>query len=233
MENPLLRIDSLGKKNHQKIILDAVSFSLKKGEILLIKGASGCGKTTLLRCLALLEKIDSGQIIFNGEIISCSSYKNHPSEAGQLGIGMVFQHLYLWPHLTVLENVSLPLWLRNGKNKEQANDLARQKLSILGLDSKTGNYPSQLSGGQRQRAALARALVHSQKLLLLDEITTNLDSQTAQRVIEEVQRIAERGTSVILVTHSIPVETFGSRILCFDETVWKIESFKGFKGESN
>jgi polar amino acid transport system ATP-binding protein len=200
MTTPLLQVEIIQKKIGRQTILEDVSFTLNSGESLLIQGKSGCGKTTLLRCIALLEEIDRGQIIFDGKVVSTSK-KIDPS-FDRSSIGMVFQQLYLWPHLTVLENVALPLWLRNQGNRKVANKLAIEKLAQLGIDDKIDRYPQQLSGGQKQRVALARALVHSPKLLLLDEITANLDPETAQTVLNLVEEIIITGTSVILISHS-------------------------------
>nr|WP_279239757.1 ATP-binding cassette domain-containing protein [Scytonema sp. UIC 10036] len=134
---------------------------------------------------------------------------------------MVFQQLYLWSHMTILENVSLPLWLRNGKNKKIADEVAKEKLALLGIKHKANDYPNQLSGGQRQRAALARALVHSPQLLLLDEITANLDSETADKVIAIVEEIS-KNTSVILITHS-NLYLANWSFLLFNGIEWKFQ----------
>jgi ABC-type polar amino acid transport system ATPase subunit len=224
MTSEFLTVEYLGKTLNRKPILDNVSFTLAKGESLLITGESGCGKTTLLRCLALLEEIDHGRITFNGETVSKKSQLKRATGADRLEIGMVFQQLYLWSHLTVLENVALPLWLRNGKDKTQSQTAAKKQLASLGLETKADDYPSQLSGGQRQRVALARALVHSPQILLLDEITANLDPETADRVLEIVGKIAASGTSIIMVTHSTPRSVFWSKLLSFDGKTWRSQS---------
>jgi len=120
----------------------------------------------------------------------------------------------------VLENVALPLWLRNGKNQKLADEVAQNQLAQLEIEDKVKEYPNQLSGGQRQRVALARALVHSPQLLLLDEITANLDPETAYKVVGIVERIIEAGTSVIWVTHSELPSQIWSYILDFDGGIW-------------
>ena len=183
---------------------------------MVIRGKSGCGKTTLLRCIARLEKIERGKIILNDEVVSKPNYIKEISDSNNLEIAMVFQHLYLWSHMTVLDNVMIPLWLRNGRNKKTAKEASIQKLAELGIENKANDYPSQLSGGQRQRVALARALVHSPHLLLLDEITANLDPETAQMVMNLVEKIALKGTSIIMITHSNLSSSIWSFILQFD-----------------
>jgi ABC-type polar amino acid transport system ATPase subunit len=223
MTSLFLSIENLGKRFNSVNILKNVNFSLEKGESMLIQGKSGCGKTTLLRCLALLEMIEQGRIIFNGRVVSKSGHVERRDK--QLEIGMVFQQLYLWSHMTVLENVALPLWLRNGKSKRLADELAKHQLAQLGIEDKAGEYPNQLSGGQRQRAALARALVHSPQLLLLDEITANLDPETAYKVVGLIEKIIEAGTSVIWVTHSDLPSTIWSYVLRFDNGTWIKEKY--------
>ncbi|MBE9042223.1 amino acid ABC transporter ATP-binding protein [Oscillatoriales cyanobacterium LEGE 11467] len=218
MHSSFLSIENLGKRFSRGNILEDVSFSLEKGESLLIQGKSGCGKTTLLRCIALLEAIDRGQIVFNGNVVSKPGCLDRPNS--RLEIGMVFQQLYLWSHMTVLENVALPLWLRRDRHKNLADEVAKYQLAQLGIEDKANEYPNQLSGGQRQRAALARALVHSPKLLLLDEITANLDPETAYNVVGIVEKIIEAGTSVIWVTHSDLPSTIWSYILRFENGTW-------------
>jgi ABC-type polar amino acid transport system ATPase subunit len=218
MQSSFLTVENLGKRFNHLNILENVNFSLEKGESMLIQGKSGCGKTTLLRCIALLEVIDRGEIIFNDRIVSKPGSVDRTNS--RLEIGMVFQQLYLWSHMTVLENVALPLWLRNGKRKRLADEFAKHQLAKLGIEDKANEYPTQLSGGQRQRAAFARALVHSPQLLLLDEITANLDPETAYKVVGIVEKIIESGTAVIWVTHSELPSTIWSYILRFDGRSW-------------
>lgn len=216
--NALLQVVGLHKKLGHQTILSDLNFSLEAGESLVVQGKSGCGKTTLLRCLALLEPIDQGQIFFNGRSVSIAQ-KNHRAQR-RPDIGMVFQQLYLWPHLTIVDNVALPLRLRHQGNKKNSQRLATEKLAQLGVTTGLDRYPHQLSGGQRQRVALARALVHSPPLLLLDEITANLDPETARTVLQLIEEIIIAGTTVILVSHT-PIHTnVWSHNLIFDGQAW-------------
>ena len=210
MAEVLLRLENIQKKIAGNTILDNVSLTLDRGESLLIRGKSGCGKTTLLRCIALLEQMDRGQILFDGKVVSEKGVLDRTKHKPE--IGMVFQQLYLWPHLTFLDNVSLPLHLSQGGHKKLADGLAIEKLEQLGVIGKETAYPHQLSGGQRQRVALARALVHSPSLLLLDEITANLDPETASVVLGIIEKIVLSGTTVVMISH-LPVTS----------TVWMSE----------
>ena len=216
MINDFLRVENISKSYKHNSLFRDISFSLKRGENIIIRGKSGCGKTTLLRCIARLEKIDRGRIILNDEVVSKPNYVKEAFNSNDLEIAMVFQHLYLWSHMTVLDNVMLPLWLRNGRNKKAAREASIQKLAELEIENKANDYPSQLSGGQKQRVALARALIHSPHLLLLDEITANLDPETAQIVMNLIEKIALKGTSIIMITHSPLRSSIWSFVLQFN-----------------
>jgi polar amino acid transport system ATP-binding protein len=224
MNEPLLQISNLYKTIGKHPILSDVNLALDLGDSLIVRGKSGCGKTTLLRCIALLESIDRGQITFNGRIVSPSQKKYQTTKRPD--IGMVFQQLYLWPHLTIRDNVALPFWLRHQGNRHTANALATEKLTELGIEVGIDRYPHQLSGGQRQRVALARALVHSPQLLLLDEITANLDPETAQTVLGIIENIIAAGTSVILISHTPILSNIWSHSLNFDGKIWQQSKLK-------
>ncbi len=225
MNNNFLIVENISKYYQQNKIFENIYFCLNQGENIVIQGKSGCGKTTLLRCIGRLEKIDKGRIIFNNEVVSKPKYIKPVSSTKNLEIAMVFQHLYLWQHMTVLDNVMLPLWLRNGRNKKEAQNFSIQKLAELGIENKAYDYPNQLSGGQQQRVALARALVHSPNLLLLDEITANLDPETAQIVMNLIEKIALQGTSIIMITHSNLNSSIWSFLLQFDGVQWQTLKF--------
>jgi polar amino acid transport system ATP-binding protein len=200
-----MRLDRVAKSYGSNKVFEDISLSIPNGGSVLVQGPSGCGKSTLLRCMALLEPINSGYIEFEGYKVLSPDINPHPEHDVRLGIGMVFQHLYLWPHLTVLENVALPLRLVLRESKRVAAEEARKALELLNIAEKEKEYPLSLSGGQQQRVALARALVHSPKLLLLDEITANLDEATSKRVLEAVERIWRRGTAIVLVSHAAQI----------------------------
>lgn len=221
----LMRLDHVSKSYGTHVIFENFSLDIKKGDSVLIQGPSGCGKTTLLRCMALLEPIDKGCIKFEGRRILIAGAKAEPDRHVRLAIGMVFQHLYLWPHLTVLENISLPLRLASHLSNGQAEAKAREVLGLLNIADKKDEYPIRLSGGQQQRVALGRALVHAPKLLLLDEITANLDPATSARVLDAVEAIWKRGTTIVLASHAAQIpESLKKVVIQYETGDWRIES---------
>lgn len=221
---PLMRLEQVAKSYGRHDIFENFSLDIKKGDSVLIQGPSGCGKTTLLRCMALLEPIDKGYIKFEGCRVLVAGTKAEPERHVRLAIGMVFQHLYLWPHLTVLENISLPLRLASHISNGQAEEKAREVLRLLNIGDKAAEYPVRLSGGQQQRVALGRALVHAPKLLLLDEITANLDPITSARVLEAVEAIWKRGTTIVLASHASQIpESLKKVMIQYETGNWRIE----------
>lgn len=180
------------------VALDNVSMNFKKGIITVLLGPSGCGKTTFLRCIAGLERPDSGEILFEGKMMSSKNIYVPPSKRG---IGMVFQSYAIWPHMTVFNNVAYPLKMR----KVQRGDMEKQvqeALRLVRLDGLEKRYATQLSGGQQQRVALARALVYNPIILLLDEPLSNLDAKLRESSRFELKRLQSKlGTTVVYVTH--------------------------------
>lgn len=179
-----------------------VDFSthIKKGEVVVIIGPSGSGKSTFLRCLNRLEHIDSGEIIING--ININDKKIDINKIRE-EIGMVFQLFNLFPHRTVLENVSLALQVVRKKNKEEATENARSLLHKVGILEKENVYPSQLSGGQQQRVAIARALAMYPKIMLFDEATSALDPEMIGEVLDVMKTLAREGMTMVIVTHEM------------------------------
>ncbi|MWV62056.1 ATP-binding cassette domain-containing protein [Helicobacter saguini] len=204
-------IDSKSKNKMQ--ILKGIDFELKNGEVVAIIGPSGCGKSTFLRCLNGLESIDSGEIIFEGQRLDSKSNWRHIRQK----IGMVFQSYELFPHLSVIENITLaPI-----KILKQSKDVARQKaiewLKIVGLESKIDSYPNDLSGGQKQRVAIVRSLCMSPKIMLFDEVTASLDPEMVKEVLEVIRTLANNGMSMIIVTHQMRfAQAISDRSVFFD-----------------
>lgn len=188
-----------GKKNEIKVLRD-ISETIDKGEKVVIIGPSGSGKSTFLRCLNLLEQPTSGQIFFEGEEITdrrCNINRV------RMKMGMVFQHFNLFPHKTILQNISMvPIKLKLMKN-EEAQENALQLLRRVGLPDKADAYPGQLSGGQKQRIAIARALAMNPEVMLFDEPTSALDPEMVGEVLELMRELARDGMTMVVVTHEM------------------------------
>ncbi|EIM29967.1 amino acid ABC transporter ATP-binding protein [Microvirga lotononidis] len=207
---PLLEIRGLHKRFGAVEVLKGVDLALHKGEVVSIIGSSGSGKTTLLRCVNLLEEFQSGNIVLDSETIGYSTKngRRHRLSDRELSrqrsmTGMVFQSFNLFPHLTAAGNVMLGLRKVRRMGKAEARALAERWLGRVGLAARADHYPSQLSGGQQQRVAIARALAMDPKLVLLDEITSALDPELVQEVLNTVKAIADEGATLLIVTHEM------------------------------
>jgi len=179
-----------------------VDFSTRihRGEVVVVIGPSGSGKSTFLRCLNGLEEIDSGAITIDG--IALNDHKKNRLEIRK-EVGMVFQQFNLFPHMTVLENISLAQRRVRKKSKEQARDMSMDLLKKVGIAEKADNYPGQLSGGQQQRVAIARALAMMPKVMLFDEATSALDPEMIGEVLDVMKALASEGMTMICVTHEM------------------------------
>ena len=181
-------------------VLKDISTTIKQGEKVVIIGPSGSGKSTFLRCLNRLENPDSGSILFDG--LDLNDPKTNLDLARQQ-MGMVFQHFNLFPHLTVMENITLaPITLKL-KSKEEAEAQAMKLLERIGLPEKANAYPSTLSGGQKQRIAIVRALAMNPKVMLFDEPTSALDPEMVGEVLNVMKQLAEDGMTMVVVTHEM------------------------------
>lgn len=193
----MLKIDNLFKTFNDKKILNNVSLEVKKGEIALLLGSSGVGKSTLLRILNNLETIDAGTISLNNQLLDLKTVNvTHVT-------GMVFQHFNLFEHLTVEENITLSLEHSLHKSKSEAKKIAHTFLKMYGLENKTKCYISQLSGGQKQRVALARALALQPQIICLDEPTSALDPLLTNHVADIIQQLATDNYIVLIASHDI------------------------------
>lgn len=194
----MLELKNISKSFGDKVILNNLNLEVKDGEILCIVGQSGGGKTTLLRCISGLEKIDGGQILIDGQVFDPYTNENNDSV-----IGVVFQEYNLFPHLTVLQNVTLAPTMVLKKKKEIAENEAKNLLNGLALEGKEGLYPFQLSGGQKQRVAIVRALAMKPQILCYDEPTSALDPGLTATVKDIILNLKKEGMTQIIVTHDM------------------------------
>ena len=195
-----LEVDGLRKVFGTKVVLDGIDLTVDEHEVVALIGPSGRGKSTLLRCLDLLETADGGSIRLDGELVTGPGVRANDVRKR---IGIVFQSFNLFPHLKVLDNVTLAPRRVHGIRRRDAEERAREVLARLGLGDKVDDYPDRLSGGQQQRAAIARALVNDPELLLLDEITSALDPELVGEVLAVIRDLAERGMTMVLATHEM------------------------------
>ncbi|AXV76555.1 MULTISPECIES: glutamine ABC transporter ATP-binding protein GlnQ [Ralstonia solanacearum species complex] len=207
----IVQFKRVTKRFGQTTVLDAVDLSIGIGEVVVLIGPSGSGKSTLLRCINALEQIDGGDLIVDG--ISVLGGAKKVREIRQEA-GMVFQQFNLFPQLTALENVAFGPRQVRGMGKREAEDLARELLTKVGLAARADHYPSELSGGQQQRVAIARALAVKPKLMLFDEPTSALDPELRQEVLRVMQSLAEEGMTMVVVTHEMAfARKVGTRLI--------------------
>jgi ABC-type polar amino acid transport system ATPase subunit len=195
--------------------LNGVSATIKKGEVVVIIGPSGSGKSTFLRCLNSLEKIDRGTIIIDNIPLTASKTNIHKVREE---IGMVFQQFNLFPHLTVLRNITLAQIKVRKRSQEEAERIARDLLLKVGIPEKADNHPFQLSGGQQQRVAIARALAMQPKIMLFDEPTSALDPEMIGEVLDVMKNLAKEGMTMAVVSHEMGfAREVASRVIFMDE----------------
>ncbi|MFW7057038.1 amino acid ABC transporter ATP-binding protein [Streptococcus pyogenes] len=204
----MLELKNISKQFGQKTIFDGFNLTVQDGEVLSLVGPSGGGKTTLLRMLAGLESIDSGQVFYNGEDVGIDHLENRNL------LGFVFQDFQLFPHLTVLDNLTLSPTITMGKQKADAKEKALDLLARLGLKEYAQVYPYSLSGGQKQRVALARAMMIDPQIIGYDEPTSALDPELRQTVEALIVQNREMGITQIVVTHDLVfAEAISDRII--------------------
>ncbi|WP_353475575.1 amino acid ABC transporter ATP-binding protein (plasmid) [Salipiger sp. H15] len=204
--DPVIRLRGLRKKFGRLEVLKGIDLDLHRGEVLSVIGPSGSGKSTLIRCLNLMEEPSSGEFSFKGRAVSPRFRVKEPGiGAGELRrrVGMVFQHFNLFPHLTVLENITKGPCIVLREDRRAAEEHALSLLAEVGLADKAQAYPAHLSGGQKQRVAIARALALRPEVMLFDEPTSALDPELVGEVLAVVRRLAEGGMTMVLVTHEM------------------------------
>lgn len=199
MENEIIKIEKLQKTFGDLQVLDNINLSIKRGEKLVILGPSGSGKSTLIRCINHLEKPTSGEVYINGELVTHKNWikmcRNH--------MAMVFQQFNLYPHKTVLQNLTMAPMQLHKVPKKEAEVTAMEYLKRVGLESKANAYPQNLSGGQQQRVAIARALVTHPEIILFDEPTSALDPEMVNEVLDVMVQLSKEDITMICVTHEM------------------------------
>jgi polar amino acid transport system ATP-binding protein len=210
MNNPILEISNLHKSYGATSVLHGVSLDLNKGDVVSIIGSSGSGKTTMLRCVNLLEDFEEGTIRIDGKEIGYEIENGKRTKVGARQItkdraltGMVFQSFNLFPHLSALANISLALRKVQKKNDSEAREIAQTWLDRVGLSDRGSHFPGQLSGGQQQRVAIARAVALNPKLMLFDEVTSALDPELINEVLDVIKVLAVDGMTMLIVTHEM------------------------------
>lgn len=203
VDPPLISVVNLSKSYGMHQVLRSVSLSLQRSEVVCIIGPSGSGKSTLLRCLNHLEPYDAGAVLVNGLPLDSDHADGVAANRARRRIAMVFQQFNLWPHMTVLQNVTQPLILVHGKSRAEAEAIGRAVLTKVGLVDKLAAYPAQLSGGQQQRVGIARALAIDPAVILFDEPTSSLDPELVGEVLQVIRALASEGMTMVVVTHEM------------------------------
>ena len=196
----MIKVENLTKKFDGVTVLDSVSCEIKKGEVICLIGPSGAGKSTFLRCLNMLEKPSSGRILFEGADLTD---KKTDLNLHRQKMGMVFQQFNLFPHMTVLDNLTCAPRMLKKEPREKAEARAMDLLSRVGLADRASSWPRQLSGGQKQRVAIVRALAMEPDVMLFDEPTSALDPEMVGEVLDVMRRLAEKGMTMAVVTHEM------------------------------
>ena len=221
MKKPLLSMQNITKCFGDTAVLKGVSLCVDPGEVIAIIGPSGSGKSTLLRCALMLESIDSGSIELCDQVMAQGSPADYADKKAlktlQRKIGLVFQNFNLFPHLSVLENITAAPIRVAGQNREQAEQKARALLQKVGLAEKADAYPYQLSGGQKQRVAIARAMALEPEILFFDEPTSALDPELTGEILKVIRELAEEKMTMVIVTHEMAfAKSVADRILFLD-----------------
>lgn len=215
MKDNIITIKGVNKWYGDFHALNEINLEVKEGEIIVVCGPSGSGKSTLIRCINFLEKFQEGSIIVDGTELTDDVKKIRQIRSE---VSMVFQHFNLFPHLSIIDNLTLaPIWVHN-KSKQEARDKALQLLDRVGIRDQADKYPNQLSGGQQQRVAIARALCTSPKIMLFDEPTSALDPEMIAEVLDVMIGLAKEGMTMICVTHEMGfAKRVADRVIFMDE----------------
>ena len=211
----MIRLEAVRKSFGENLVLEGIDLEVAAGEVLVIIGPSGSGKSTLLRCVNLLEPVDSGRVFFEGQEIT---RKGTDVSAIRTRIGMVFQQFNLFPHLKVIDNLTLATRRIRRVPRAEAEERARELLARVGVAEKADHYPHQLSGGQQQRVAIARALMMEPHVMLFDEVTSALDPELVGEVLIVMRDLARSGMTMLVVTHEMQfAREVGDRVVFMDQ----------------
>ena len=220
MENKIIELQHL-KKNYNGVeVLKDINFTISKGEVLSIIGSSGSGKSTMLRCINLLEKPTGGDILYHGESILSSKFNQNKFRSK---VGMVFQQFYLFENMSVMDNCTVAQIKVLNRDKESAVKEAKKYLELVGMIEHAHKKPSMLSGGQKQRVAIARALCMNPEVLLFDDPTSALDPEMVNDVLQVMTKLAETGMTMVVVTHEMQFARDVSTRVCFMNEGYIIE----------
>ena len=210
----MIKVENLHKSFGELEVLKGVSEHIKKGEVVSVIGASGSGKSTFLRCLNMLEEPQSGSIIFEGVDITQEKVN---IDVHRQKMGMIFQHFNVFPHMTVIQNITMAPMLIKKKSKAEAEEQAMQLLEMVGLADKRDEYPRRLSGGQKQRLAIVRALAMEPDVMLFDEPTSALDPEMVGEVLQVIKNLVKSGMTAVIVTHEMGfAKEVSDRVLFMD-----------------
>lgn len=213
MSEVILSVESVWKAFGDESVLRGIDMDVHEHEVVVLIGASGSGKSTLLKCINGLEPVDAGRILLDGSL-DVTAFRTD-LDAVRRRVGIVFQAYNLFPHMTVLDNVTLGQRKVLGRSRGEAVDRARKLLARFGLEEKAGEYPDRLSGGQQQRVAIVRAVAMSPEILLFDEITSALDPLLVGEVLDAVRELKEEGLTIVMATHEMGFAREAADRVCF------------------
>ena len=217
-EKKIVEVKNLKKQYGDNVILKNINLHIDRGEVVSLIGPSGSGKSTILRCIADLESITSGEILIEGNNLTDKNVDRKIKKEMLLKTGMVFQTFNLFPHMSVRNNIVRTLKLVKNMNTEKAESLAKEMLSLVGLSDKINNYPNELSGGQKQRVAIARALALKPDIMLFDEPTSALDPELVKEVLDIIRKLKSQKITMLIVSHEMNfVREISDRVIIMEK----------------
>ena len=217
-EKKIVEVKNLKKQYGDNVILKNINLHIDRGEVVSLIGPSGSGKSTILRCIADLESITSGEVLIEGDSLTDKNVDKKIKKEMLLKTGMVFQTFNLFPHMSVRNNIVRTLKLVKNMNTEKAESLAKEMLSLVGLSDKINNYPNELSGGQKQRVAIARALALKPDIMLFDEPTSALDPELVKEVLDIIRKLKSQKITMLIVSHEMNfVREISDRVIIMEK----------------